>query len=163
VIEDYPQIRFFTEVRFDGKPFATMVAECRIFQAERPFDGMQGNFFSSATRRGDFANESQRAESSDRATDRKELVLRYAERQSLASDAAIQTQKLWRFTSCRRKKHLRIIGVVENPSQLPALAASAATIADSLSFAETCALHKSTICADVLRGSSSSDKPHTPA
>src|ERR1051326_8499447 len=26
VIEVYPQIRFFTEVRFDGKPFATMVA-----------------------------------------------------------------------------------------------------------------------------------------
>ena len=26
VIEVYPQIRFFTEVRFDGKPFATTVA-----------------------------------------------------------------------------------------------------------------------------------------
>ena len=48
VIEVYPQIRFFTEVRFDGKPFATTVAGMpESSKASGSFDGMQGNFFSS--------------------------------------------------------------------------------------------------------------------
>src|SRR5215475_11266788 len=49
VIEVYPQIRFFTEVRFDGKPFATMVAGMpESSKASGAFDGMAGNFFSSS-------------------------------------------------------------------------------------------------------------------
>jgi len=48
VTEVYPQIRFFTEVRFDGKPFATMVAGMPASSASSgAFDGMQGSFFSS--------------------------------------------------------------------------------------------------------------------
>ena len=48
VVEVYPQIRFFTEVRFDGKPFATMVAGLpESSKLTGSFDGMQGNFFSS--------------------------------------------------------------------------------------------------------------------
>src|SRR5258708_11079067 len=49
VIEVYPQIRFFTEVRFNNKPFATVVAGMPdSARNSGSFDGMQGNFFSSA-------------------------------------------------------------------------------------------------------------------
>jgi ABC-type antimicrobial peptide transport system permease subunit len=48
VIEVYPQIRFFTEVRFNNKPFATMVAGMPDSSKNSgSFDGMTGNFFSS--------------------------------------------------------------------------------------------------------------------
>src|SRR5207302_5556156 len=50
VIEVYPQIRFFTEVRFNGKPFATVVAGLpESSKQSGSFDGMQGSFFSSPT------------------------------------------------------------------------------------------------------------------
>ena len=48
VIEVYPQVRFFTEVRFNNKPFATVVAGMpESSRNSGSFDGMQGNFFSS--------------------------------------------------------------------------------------------------------------------
>src|SRR5262249_50414156 len=48
VVEVYPQIRFFTEVRYEGKPYATMVAGMpESSKASNAFDGMQGHFFSS--------------------------------------------------------------------------------------------------------------------
>src|SRR5580700_910645 len=47
VVEVYPQVRFFTEVRYDGKPFATMVAGLpSSSKTSGSFDGMQGSFFS---------------------------------------------------------------------------------------------------------------------
>ena len=49
VVEAYPDIRFVTDVRFDGKPHLTMVAGVP-FSAKNnndAFDGMQGSFFSS--------------------------------------------------------------------------------------------------------------------
>jgi hypothetical protein len=50
VIEVYSQVRFFTEVRFNGKPFATVVAGMPDSSRNSgSFDGMTGNFFSSQT------------------------------------------------------------------------------------------------------------------
>jgi hypothetical protein len=88
VIEVYPQIRFFTEVRFDGKPFATMVAGMpESSKASGSFDGMQGRFFSSANAdeailQAEFAKELNPQTASLVGG---ELVLRYAERQALAA------------------------------------------------------------------------------
>jgi putative ABC transport system permease protein len=50
VVEAYPDIRFITELRYEGKPFLTMMAGLP-FSAKNndAFDGMQGNFFSSDT------------------------------------------------------------------------------------------------------------------
>jgi len=50
VIEAYPDIRFITELRYENKPYLTMVAGLP-FSAKNndAFDGMQGNFFSSDT------------------------------------------------------------------------------------------------------------------
>jgi putative ABC transport system permease protein len=50
VLEAYPDIRFITDLRYDDKPFLTMMAGLP-FSAKNndAFDGMQGNFFSSDT------------------------------------------------------------------------------------------------------------------
>lgn len=46
MIEVYSQVRFFTEVRFNGKPFATVVAGMpESSRNSGSFDGMTGNFF----------------------------------------------------------------------------------------------------------------------
>ena len=120
VIEVYPQIRFFTEVRFDGKPFATMVAGMpESSKASGSFDGMQGSFFSSANAdeailQADFAKELNPQTASLVG---KELVLRYAERQALAADGSNDgsggSAGGGGFSVVPREKHLRIIGVVE--------------------------------------------------
>jgi putative ABC transport system permease protein len=49
VLEAYPDIRFVTDVHFDGKPHLTMVAGVPASARNNndAFDGMQGNFFSS--------------------------------------------------------------------------------------------------------------------
>src|ERR1700683_637284 len=48
VVEVYPEIRFPTEIQFEGKPYSTTVAGIPpSAKAEGAFDGMQGNFFSS--------------------------------------------------------------------------------------------------------------------
>lgn len=118
VIEVYPQIRFFTEVRFDGKPFATMVAGMpESSKTSGSFDGMQGNFFSSANAdeailQAEFAKDLSPQTASLIG---KDLVLRYAERQALAAldgsnDAASGGGG---FSVVPKEKHLRIIGVVE--------------------------------------------------
>lgn len=50
VLEAYPDIRFVTELRYEDKPFLTMMAGLP-FSAKNndAFDGMQGTFFSSGT------------------------------------------------------------------------------------------------------------------
>ncbi|MDP9148210.1 MAG: ABC transporter permease [Acidobacteriota bacterium] len=89
VIEVYPQVRFFTEVRFNKKPYATVVAGMPDSSKKSgSFDGMMGQFFSSPT-----ANEAilqiEFARELSEKTDSligQELVLRYAERQALAAN-----------------------------------------------------------------------------
>src|SRR5437867_13316267 len=88
VLEVYPQIRFFPEGRYDGKPFATMVAGMpESSKSSGAFDGMQGSFFSSpnadeAILQAEFAKELNPQTSSLIG---KDLILRYAERQSIPS------------------------------------------------------------------------------
>jgi putative ABC transport system permease protein len=117
VIEVYPQIRFFTEVRFDGKPFATMVAGMpESSKASGSFDGMQGNFFSSGNADEAILQAELAKELSPQTASLvgKELVLRYAERQALAPDGSNDASNGGGgFSVVPKEKHLRIIGVVE--------------------------------------------------
>ena len=82
VIEVYPQIRFFTEVRYNTKPYATVVAGMpESSRNSGAFDGMQGQYFSSpnaneAILQIEFAKELSDKPSSLVGQD---LVLRYAE------------------------------------------------------------------------------------
>jgi putative ABC transport system permease protein len=126
VIEVYPQVRFFTEVRFNNKPFATVVAGMPDSSKNSgSFDGMQGNFFSSP-----MANEAiLQIEFAKDLSDTpaslvgQELVLRYAERQALPS-AAVDTANSSSepapggFSVVPKELRLKIVGIVETePAQ----------------------------------------------
>jgi len=115
VIEVYPQIRFFTEVRFNNKPYSTVVAGMPDSSRNSgAFDGMQGNFFSStsadeAILQIEFAKDLSDKPSSLLGQD---LVLRYAERQTnpaAGSDPAFSAG----FSVVPRELKLKIIGIVE--------------------------------------------------
>jgi putative ABC transport system permease protein len=109
VIEVFPQIRFPTEVRFDDKPFPTVVAGMPLSsKLSGAFDGMNGNFFSSesayeAILQIEFAKEL----SPDTASlVGKTLAIRYAERQQLDDGSG-------GFSIVPKEKKLNIIGIVE--------------------------------------------------
>jgi ABC-type antimicrobial peptide transport system permease subunit len=120
VIEVYPQVRFFTEVRFNNKPYATVVAGMPDSSKNSgSFDGMQGHFFSSPT-----ANEAilqvEFAKDLSEKPDSllgQELILRYAERQALATNAADPPGNAGEpsggFSVVPRELRLKIVGVVE--------------------------------------------------
>jgi putative ABC transport system permease protein len=123
VIEVYPQVRFFTEIRFNNKPYATVVAGMPDSSRNSgSFDGMQGNFFSSST-----ANEAiLQIEFAKDLADKpasligQELVLRYAERQALPSAAANTDPSAnspdasgGGFSVVPKELRLKIVGVVE--------------------------------------------------
>jgi putative ABC transport system permease protein len=89
VTEVYPDVRFATEVRYQGTPYATMVAGVPMSGlASGAFDGMQGKFFSSANAdeailQIEFARE---ITPQTETLVGKDLELRYAERQVLAAE-----------------------------------------------------------------------------
>jgi len=159
VIEVYPQIRFFTEVRFDGKPFATMVAGMpESSKASGSFDGMQGNFFSSANAdeailQAEFAKELNPQTASLIG---KDLVLRYAERQALA--ATDGSNQGGGFSVVPKEKHLRIIGVVETEPASGFGGFGSGRLLIPLTVAETLRAAQVNDLRDVLRDSAG-DKP----
>jgi putative ABC transport system permease protein len=138
VLEVYPEVRFPTEVQFEGKPYSTTVAGIPVSaRGDGAFDEMKGAFFS-----GPEANEAilqiEFARDLSKQTDSligKDLVLRYAEKQALpADDSAPRQSKANRsaandsaisntmsadtpasggFSLVPRELKLRIIGVVE--------------------------------------------------
>jgi putative ABC transport system permease protein len=125
VIEVYPQIRFFTEVRFNNKPFATVVAGMpESSKNSGSFDGMKGHFFSSlaadeAILQIEFAKEL--SENTDSLIGQ-DLLLRYAERQALqangASSADHTAEPSGGFSVVPKELRLKIIGIVETePAQ----------------------------------------------
>ncbi|MFZ1973988.1 MAG: FtsX-like permease family protein [Candidatus Acidiferrales bacterium] len=128
VVEVYPEVRFPTEIQFDGKPFMTTVAGIPASaSADGSFDGMKGSFFS-----GPDANEAilqiELAKDISKTPDSligKDVTLRYAERQSLpaepapaatgnpASTAPATADSSPGFSIIPRELKLRIIGIVE--------------------------------------------------
>jgi putative ABC transport system permease protein len=133
VVEVYPQIRFPTEVRYNGNPFSTVVAGVPVSaRGNGAYDGMQGNFFSSpiadeAILQIEFAKDL-----SDQPSTLigKELIVRYVERQPLASQAAPADPPTAKkvdgsaaasandainegFSIVPREKELRIVGIIE--------------------------------------------------
>jgi len=160
VIEVYPQIRFFTEVRFDGKPYATMVAGMpESSKASGSFDGMQGNFFSSTTAdeailQTEFAKE---LNAQTVSLIGKELVLRYAERQALAAQPG-ESNEGGGFSVVPQEKHLRIIGVVDTEPASGFGGFGSGRLLIPLLVAETLRAAQVNDLRDVLRGTSG-DKP----
>ena len=161
VIEVYPQIRFFTEVRYDGKPFATMVAGMpESSKASGAFDGMQGSFFSSpnadeAILQAELAKELNPQPS---ALIGKDLILRYAERQSLPAQPGDPAENSGGFSVIPKDKHLRIIGVVETEPASGFGGFPSGRLLIPLPLAETLRAAQVNDLRDILRDSSS-DKP----
>lgn len=120
VIEVYPQIRFFTEVRFNNKPFATVVAGMpESSRNSGSFDGMKGQFFSAAAANEailqiEFAKEL--SEKPDSLIGQ-ELLLRYAERQALQANSGASAdhtaESAGGFSVVPKELRLKIIGIVE--------------------------------------------------
>jgi putative ABC transport system permease protein len=121
VIEVYPQVRFFTEVRFNNKPYGTVVAGMPDSSRNSgSFDGMQGHFFSSPT-----ANEAilqiefaKDLSENPNSLVGQQLMLRYAERQALASNATTDARGSAQepsggFSVVPKELRLTIVGVVE--------------------------------------------------
>jgi putative ABC transport system permease protein len=121
VIEVYSQVRFFTEVRFHGKPFATVVAGMPDSSRNSgSFDGMTGNFFSSQAADEAILQIEFAKDLSDKPDSLvgQELVLRYAERQALAPSAAdasgnSSSEPSGGFSVVPKELHLKIVGIVE--------------------------------------------------
>lgn len=120
VIEVYPQIRFFTEVRFDNKPYGTVVAGLPDSSRNSgAFDGMQGSFFSSPTANEAILQIEFAKDLSDKPASLvgKQLTLRYAERQAIPA-AGINTSSnegdaAGGFSVVPKELQLKIIGIVE--------------------------------------------------
>lgn len=120
VLEVYPQIRFFTEVRFNNKPYSTVVAGMpESSQNSGAFDGMQGHFFSStnadeAILQIEFAKD---LSANPPSLIGQDLILRYAERQALPASASDNSSgsgdNSGGFSVVPRELHLKIIGIVE--------------------------------------------------
>jgi len=119
VLEVYSQIRFPTELRYNGTPYSTIVAGIPASaRGNGAFDAIQGSFFS-----GPSADEAilQLELAKDLSGDPhgligKDLVVRYAEREALpppngngdGSEAAAGG-----FSIVPKEKTLRIVGIVE--------------------------------------------------
>jgi putative ABC transport system permease protein len=124
VMEVYPQVRFFTEVRFNDKPFATVVAGMPDSSRNSgSFDGMQGGFFSSPTANEAILQIEFAKDLSDKPASLvgQYLVLRYAERQALPADnsgSANSEGPGGGFSLMPKELRLKIVGIVETePAQ----------------------------------------------
>jgi putative ABC transport system permease protein len=131
VVEAYPDIRFVTDVRFDGKPHLTMVAGIP-FSAKNnndAFDGMQGRFFSSDAGPEVILQKSFAEEllgiTTKPGTDTtniaelakpllgKELTMRYAERTSSPSSSAVVQSDSAAYSVVSRERVLKIVGLTD--------------------------------------------------
>jgi len=130
VIEAYPDVRFITELRFEGSPHLTMVAGLPFSSKNNDaFDGMQGSFFSSdsapeAILQKSFAEELLGKTPKRGAEDvnvselaksllGKELVLSYTERTATAntSSGASESADSAAYSVIRHQQILKIVGV----------------------------------------------------
>jgi putative ABC transport system permease protein len=168
VVEVYPEVRFPTEVQFEGKPYMTTVAGIPASaRGDGAFDEMKGSFFS-----GPEANEAilqiEFARDLTKQTDSligKELVLRYAEKQALPADdapvgkkpskgAADDASASGGFSLVPREMKLRIIGVVETEPATGFGGFGRGRLLIPLQIAQNLRIAQPTDMREMLRGSS---------
>src|SRR5580700_4040193 len=124
VLEVYPQIRFPTEVRYNGSPYSTIVAGVPdSSRGNGSFDGIQGSFFSGpnadeAILQIEFAKD---LSEQPAALIGKDLIVRYAEREALPPQSVAPSAAGSKpadagpggFSIVPREKKLHIVGIVE--------------------------------------------------
>lgn len=166
VNEVYPEIRFMTEIRYDDKPYPTMVAGMPdSARTDGAFDGMQGKFFSSSSAdetilQIEFAKELSAQPSSLIG---KDLVLRYAERQALSARSAPKTASAGNrdessasggFSVVPHEKKLRIVGIISTEPEGGFGAFGRSRVFIPLAVAETLSATQVNDLRDVLNSSS---------
>ena len=163
VVEVYPQIRFPTEVRFAGKPYATMVAGIpESARGNGAFEGVNGKFFSGggadeAILQIEFAKDLSDEPSSLIG---KDLVLRYAERQALGPQAGTSVSSgaedsdngSGGFSVVPREKNLRIVGIVDTEPAAGFGGIGSGRVLIPLTVAETLRAAQLNDLRDVVRG-----------
>jgi len=126
VVDVYPQIRFLTDVRYQGNSYSTNVLGVpESSRSASAFDSITGKYFSSPTAeeailQADFAKEL----SPQPATlVGQEITLRYAERRAVSSDEISKEQDIDKqldeimsggISIVSREKKLRIAGIIES-------------------------------------------------
>ena len=167
VSEAYPEIRFMTEIRYDNKPYPTIVAGMPdSARTDGAFDGMQGKFFSGsdadeAILQIEFAKDLSAQPSSLIG---KDLILRYAERKALATQGgAAKTTSAGKgnessvsagFSVVPHEKKLRIVGIVETEPEGGFGGFGRSRVYIPLAVAETLSATQVNDLRDVLNGSS---------
>ena len=166
VNEAYPEIRFMTEIRYNEKPYPTMVAGMPdSARTDGAFDGMQGKFFSSSSAdeailQVEFAKELSAQPS---ALIGKDLVLRYAERQALTAQSGKAAQSSapdnessasGGFSVVPHEKKLRIVGIISTEPEGGFGAFGRSRVFIPLAVAETLSATQVNDLRDVLNGSS---------
>ncbi len=126
VVDVYPQIRFLTDVRYQGNSYSTNVLGVpESSRSASAFDAITGKYFSSPAAeetilQQDFAKELSPQPASLVG---KEITLRYAERRALSSDeiakendidAQLDAMMTGGISIVSREKKLRIAGVIES-------------------------------------------------
>ncbi|HXP70333.1 MAG TPA: FtsX-like permease family protein [Candidatus Dormibacteraeota bacterium] len=164
VVEVYPQIRFPTEVRFAGKPYATMVAGIPdSARGNGAFDGINGNFFSGGNADEAILQSEFAKDLSDKPSSLigKDLVLRYAERQALGTQAAGTSSSSGTenvdngsggFSVVPREKNLRIVGIVDTEPAAGFGGIGSGRVLIPLAVAETLRAAQLNDLRDVVRG-----------
>jgi putative ABC transport system permease protein len=161
VIEVYPEIRFPTEIHYDGNPYPTIVAGVPESAREGgSFDGMKGTFFS-----GPGANETilqidlarQLSNQPDTLLG-KDLVLRYGERVPLAAGSGGNSgaggggnSGSGGFSIVPHEEKLRVVGIVETEPSAGLGAFGRGRLLIPLQLAETLQATQTNDLRDLLR------------
>ena len=162
VIEVYPQIRFYTEVRFKDKPYATVVAGMPdSARNSGAFDGMQGHFFSSLAAEEAILQIEFAKELSDNPASLigQNLTLRYAEREptpAAGSDASSSNESSGGFSVVPKELRMKIIGIVDTEPAAGYGGVGNARLLMPLETASTLRAAQVNDLRDIVRGNNSS-------
>jgi len=173
VVEVYPEIRFPTEIQFEGKPYPTAVAGIpSSAKTDGAFEGMKGVFFSGldvdeAILQIEFAKD---LSTQPDSLIGKELKLRYAERQPLppepsaakgkpnpngSSPQAEERDLSPGFSIVPREKTFRIVGIVETEPATGFGGFGRGRLLIPLQVAETLRIAQANDLREILRGTAS--------
>ena len=165
VIEVYPQVRFFTEVRSNNKPYATVVAGMpESSRNSGAFDGMQGNFFTSASADEAILQIEFAKQLSDNPNSLigQNLILRYAERQAIPAvppgNSPDSGEPGGGFSVVPKELKLKIVGIVETEPAAGYGGMGNARLLMPLETASTLRAAQVNDLRDIVRGSNEHDK-----
>jgi len=160
VTEVYPEIRFPTEIHYNGNPYPTVVAG--VPESDRDggsFDGMQGRFFSQP----DASEAILQIDLAKQISDQpysligKDLVLRYAERTPLPAGTGADASA-GGFSIVPHELKLRVVGVVETEPSAGLGAFGRGRLLIPLQLAEKLQATQTNDLRDLIRSASGSTK-----